>query len=213
MRYKLKEQTEYSAWTTLSTTYIDNTFKVDNVAISATFDYTKNYDIELMATDKIGESDDYNKVFVSSVPTEKHHSKGAWIRELSFEKADIFPIGSIYMSLTNTNPSKYFNGVWEQLKGKFLVGVDTSDVDFNTSGKTGGEKKHTLTISEMPKHSHSVVISSGGSKTTSGFDYTYSSSTKVYSMDDDDMVKPSGESQPHNNLPPYIAVFMWKRIS
>ena len=213
VRHKLKTATEWSSWITLSTTYTDNTFKVNNVAISATFDYTKNYDIELMATDKIGESDDYSKVFVSSVPTEKHHSKGAWIRELSFEKADIFPVGSIYMSLTNTNPSKYFNGVWEQLKGKFLVGVDTSDVDFNTSGKTGGEKKHTLTISEMPKHSHSVVISSGGSKTTSGFDYTYSSSTKVYSMDDDDMVKMSGESQPHNNLPPYIAVFMWKRIS
>lgn len=212
-RYKLKTATTWSSWITLSTTYTGNTFKVNNVAISATFDYTKNYDIELMATDKIGESDDYSKVFVSSIPTEKHHNKGAWIRELSFEKADIFPIGSIYMSLTNTNPSKYFNGVWEQLKGKFLVGVDTSDVDFNTSGKTGGEKEHTLTISEMPKHSHSIVISSGGSKTTSGFDYTYSSSTKVYSMDDDDMVKTSGESQPHNNLPPYIAVFMWKRIS
>ena len=213
VRTKLKTDTTWGSWTTVSTTYTDNTFKVNNVAISATFDYTKNYDIELMATDKIGESDDYSKVFVSSVPTEKHHSKGAWIRELSFEKADIFPVGAIYISLTSTNPSKYFNGTWEQLKGKFLVGVDTSDVDFNTSGKTGGEKEHTLTISEMPKHSHSIVISSGGSKTTSGFDYTYSSSTKVYSMDDDDMIKMSGESQPHNNLPPYIAVFMWKRIS
>lgn len=90
-RYKLKTATTWSSWITLSTTYTDNTFKVNNVAISATFDYTKNYDIELMATDKIGESDDYSKVFVSSAPTEKHHSKGAWIRELSTDK---FKIGN-----------------------------------------------------------------------------------------------------------------------
>lgn len=91
VRYKLKTATTWGSWITLSTTYTDNTFKINNVAISATFDYTKNYDIELMATDKIGESDDYSKVFVSSVPTEKHHSKGAWIRELSTDK---FKIGN-----------------------------------------------------------------------------------------------------------------------
>lgn len=90
-RYKLKTATTWSSWITLSATYTGNTFKINNVAISATFDYTKNYDIELMATDKIGESDDYSKVFVSSVPTEKHHSKGAWIRELSTDK---FKIGN-----------------------------------------------------------------------------------------------------------------------
>lgn len=91
VRSKLKNATTWGNWITLSTTYTDNTFKVNNVAISATFDYTKNYDIELMATDKIGESDDYSKVFVSSVPTEKHHSKGVWIRELSTDK---FKIGN-----------------------------------------------------------------------------------------------------------------------
>lgn len=99
VRYKLKEETEYSAWTTLLTTYIDNTFKVDNVAIAGTFDYTKNYDFELMATDKIGEYDDYTKVFVNSVPTEKHHSKGAWIRELSTDKLDAKAITDNFLGL------------------------------------------------------------------------------------------------------------------
>lgn len=99
VRYKLKEETEYSAWTTLLTTYIDNTFKVDNVAIAGTFDYTKNYDFELMATDKIGEYDDYTNVFVNSVPTEKHHSKGAWIRELSTDKLDAKAITDNFLGL------------------------------------------------------------------------------------------------------------------
>lgn len=114
VRYKLKEETEYNAWATLLTTYIDNTFKVDNVAIAGTFDYTKNYDFELMATDKIGEYDDYTNVFVNSVPTEKHHSKGAWIRELSTDKLTVNDLEALVIHETGTNEKgswiKFTNG-------------------------------------------------------------------------------------------------------
>ena len=61
-----------------------------------------------------------------------------------------WPVGSIYLSVNNTNPSSYFGGTWEQIaKGRTLVGVDTSDTDFNTVKKIGGEKTHKLTINEM----------------------------------------------------------------
>jgi len=52
-----------------------------------------------------------------------------------------YPVGSIYLSVNTTNPSKWFGGTWEQIaKGRTLVGVDTNDTDFNTVKKTGGSK-------------------------------------------------------------------------
>ena len=209
-RYKLKTSTAWGSWTTVATTYSGNTFKVNNIAISGTFDYTENYDFELMATDKIGESDDYSKVFVSSVPTEKHHSKGAWIRELSFEKADIFPVGAIYISLDDTNPSKYFNGTWEQLKGRFLVGVDSSDTDFNTVGKTGGEKTHKLTVSELPNFHLTFPV---GTNATVSADYDRAASSFAGGTPKNLSTSSIGGDVAHNNLPPYIAVYMFKRVS
>lgn len=71
----------------------------------------------------------------------------------------VFPIGSTYITQTNTNPNTILNfGTWERLKGKVCVGLDEDDTDlyFDTIGKTGGEKKHTQTIDEMPSHNHEV---------------------------------------------------------
>lgn len=68
-----------------------------------------------------------------------------------------YPIGAIYLSIDSTNPTKLFGGTWEQIaQGRTLVGVDTSQTEFNTVKKTGGEKTHTLTINEMPSHSHTI---------------------------------------------------------
>lgn len=56
---------------------------------------------------------------------------------------EIYPTGSIYMSVNNTNPSNFFGGTWEQIaKGRTLVGVDTSQTEFDTVKKTGGSKTH-----------------------------------------------------------------------
>ena len=71
----------------------------------------------------------------------------------------VFPIGSTYITQTNTNPSEILKfGTWERVKGKVLVGLDEDDTAFNTIGKTGGEKTHTLTVDEMPSHTHDVAI-------------------------------------------------------
>lgn len=64
---------------------------------------------------------------------------------------DIFPIGSTYITQTDTNPSTILGfGTWERLKGKVLVGLDENDTNFNSIGKTGGEKTHQLTQAELP---------------------------------------------------------------
>ena len=75
-----------------------------------------------------------------------------------------YPIGAIYLSIDSTNPSKLFGGTWQQIaKGRTLVGVDTSQTEFNIVKKTGGEKTHTLTINEMPSHNHTGSTSTNGS--------------------------------------------------
>lgn len=66
-----------------------------------------------------------------------------------------YPIGSIYISINDTNPATLFGGTWQQFgKGRTLVGVDKNDNDFNIVQKTGGEKAHQLTINELPSHTH-----------------------------------------------------------
>ena len=67
----------------------------------------------------------------------------------------IYPVGSIYMSAEYKNPKDFLGGTWvEWGKGRVPVGIDIDDNDFKTAGKEGGEKTHTLSVSEMPWHNH-----------------------------------------------------------
>lgn len=120
-----------------------------------------------------------------------------------------YPVGSIYMSVNNTNPGTLFGGTWKQIKGKFLVGVDSSDTDFNISEKTGGEKTHTLTIEEMPSHKHTqnyVGVDWYQHGTSGNWDI---SSTREPFRE----TGSTGGGKAHNNLPPYLTVYMWKRTA
>lgn len=137
----------------------------------------------------------------------------------------VFPIGSTYITQTNTNPSEILKfGTWERVKGKVLVGLDEDDTDFNEIGKTGGEKKHTLTVDEMPLHKH-------GENITSSYGYEYplvgensegatkngcAFATSAVSEKNNKQVltDSNGGGQPHNNLQPYQVVgYMWRRTA
>lgn len=64
----------------------------------------------------------------------------------------VYPVGSIYETDNEGfDPNTSFGGTWERIKGKVIVGVDKADGAFDAVGKTGGEKNHTLTESELPK--------------------------------------------------------------
>ena len=68
----------------------------------------------------------------------------------------VYPVGSIYMSANNVSPQTFLGGTWVSWgEGRVPVGVSSSDTDFNTAGKTGGEKTHRLSVDEMPWHDHS----------------------------------------------------------
>ena len=125
----------------------------------------------------------------------------------------IYPIGSIYESTVNTDPSQLFGGTWERIKGKVLVGVDEDDKDFQSAEKTGGEKTHTLTVSEIPDHYHYVPIIGentvpGGTPGIKTGPFSYGNLSKnlktTYSGTGD---------MAHNNLQPYATCYMWKRVA
>ncbi len=135
----------------------------------------------------------------------------------------IYPVGSIYMSTVNVDPATLFGGTWEQLEDRFLLGAGST----YTAGDSGGSDthahttgNHTLTVNEIPSHTHNIYGGSGdvpdwfggsgnayGIQARSGTAYNYLGYT--------------GSGQAHNhgntgsssNMPPYIVVYMWKRLT
>ena len=111
------------------------------------------------------------------------------------------------MSINNTNPQTLFGGTWEQLQNRFLLGAGSS---YN-AGATGGESSHTLTINEMPSHNHETTqhllkksVTASSSAHVTGWDDNYD--TVMYTAR-------TGGDQAHNNMPPYLVVYMWKRTA
>lgn len=123
-----------------------------------------------------------------------------------FTAAGAYPVGAIYLSVTDTDPATLFGGTWERIGGRFLLGAD----DTYTAGSTGGEAEHTLTIDEMPKHNHEIDnLNASGNATP--YMTVQAQDNKGYGGNVQTMF--AGGGKPHNNLPPYLAVFMWKRVS
>lgn len=115
----------------------------------------------------------------------------------------VYPVGSIYMSVNNTNPSTLFGGTWEQLKDRFLLAAGNT----YSAGSTGGEATHTLTVNEMPSHNHPYYRYTNSGKDGPGGFY------KVDYENNTGYTGSAGGGQPHNNMPPYLAVYVWKRTA
>lgn len=150
-------------------------------------------------------------------------------------------VGQIIFSTTLDTEEKvkqYYGGTtWAKIEGKFLLGASSS----YANGSTGGEASHTLSVDEMPKHSHRVYAFTGGSDDTGSYTagylddngnrYDATNGAKLYHIwkgksfqtwgnslgtgcgDPVGSTKPVGGSQPHNNMPPYRAVYIWERTA
>ena len=135
---------------------------------------------------------------------------------------DVYPIGSIYITVTEDTVAKVqakFGGTWVAFgSGRTLVGVNTSDSEFDTIEETGGEKTHTLTESEMPEHDHSgnywngtpFGLDYGNPTGVTGRGFQWSNSTSVGNWIS---TGKTGGNGAHNNLQPYITVYMYKRTA
>lgn len=150
----------------------------------------------------------------------------------------IWPIGSVYISVNSTNPSSLFGGKWEQLSGRFLIGVGTGTANttnlwgddnwdhiIGTVEEKGGQAWHTLTEAELPVIDGSFRTPVVANHNTYGVrGHAYGSNwpddrtTNEYSKGSGAVMNwgygyKFGGGQAHNNMPPYLAVYMWKRVS
>lgn len=137
----------------------------------------------------------------------------------------LMPVGHILITSTATNPATTYGfGTWTRIQGKFIVGVDDGDADFDLDD-TGGAKTHTLTEAEMPSHTH---IQNAHSHVSYHRNHTlgYPSSGGNIMMHDPATYAPNsstnnttatnqntGGGGAHNNLPPFIAKYVWERTA
>lgn len=136
----------------------------------------------------------------------------------------IYPVGIIIDLTVPTNPKDLFGiGEWEQIKDCFLLAAG----DSYTAGNKGGSSTHihstgdhTLTVDEMPAHTHGMTLNDYlDNSITGGFKWGYVASG--YHKGSGAYILHEGGSQPHNhgstgsssNMPPYYVCYRWKRVS
>ena len=152
----------------------------------------------------------------------------------------VYPVGSVYMSISDTDPGSLFGGVWERIQGRFLLGAGAASENSQNiwgsankeavwpAGETGGTPAHTLTVAEMPSHTHGFNPSygKGGKRFTvpsaeggGGTGITPDSagwgdpmSTPADWVENVWGTTPAGGGVNHTNMPPYLVVYMWRRI-
>lgn len=126
----------------------------------------------------------------------------------------IYPVGSIYMSASATSPASLFGGTWESIGGRFLLGADAT----YAAGSTGGEAEHKLTVDEVPSHNHDMP---NPNWTSGEYVKTWPAWAPLYTASQESTevscapgsTQKTGGNQPHNNMPPYLAVYMWQRTA
>ena len=130
--------------------------------------------------------------------------------------ANAYPVGSIYMNCSNaTNPGTLLGfGTWSAFgEGRVLIGIDSSDTDFDTAEETGGSKTHTLTEAQLPSHRHTI----GSNDSTAGFggaagnqEFVQDAGSGIGTPCNTSF---TGSGQAHTIVQPYIVVYMWKRTA
>lgn len=128
----------------------------------------------------------------------------------------MYPVGAVYISANSTSPASLFGGTWESIGGRFLLGADST----YSAGSTGGEVTHKLTSNEIPSHYHNAyLLGLGGSVDAPAFyavlnqsAYTYNYANTTPNTLDAATTAKTGGGAAHNNMPPYLAVYMWKRV-
>lgn len=138
-----------------------------------------------------------------------------------------YPVGSIYLSVNDTNPTNFFGGTWEKIQGRFLLGAGTptqnehagwgsltnDDLKMTfTAGTSSGEYRHKLQVPEIPSDIVRSRIAKSGEFST-GIWKNYGQTADTWSASLSGQYGLSGGNQLHNNMPPYFVVYMWKRIA
>lgn len=232
-RYKLASAASYPPeWTTilagdnLSSDQIETDAMLDGVLSIAS-----TYHVQVRAIDEIGEYA-HTEIIIPTDIVHNHKAKNGWgfgkycegdnLLDVAWDARFhgdvsigfdnkfvtllniIYPVGSIYTSTVNQNPKTLFGfGTWEQIQDRFLLAAGSS----YSAGSTGGAADHKLEIDEMPAHTHNVGLES--QKLQQGTHYSRVTAAGSTSS----VVSSTGGGKAHNNMPPYLAVYVWKRTA
>lgn len=188
-----------------------NKFSTNEFGISG-LDYTKAFVFQVKVVDKLSQATTSEQTLKLIPVFDWSENDFNFNVPVSFQGTTLLdllhPIGSVYISRSAVHPSTIFGGVWREIKDKFILAAG----DTYASGSTGGEASHTLTVNEMPSHSHSLNTqfnSTGGEtwkvmlSSTTGGQYTQAAGSTINN---------TGGGAAHNNMPPYLALYMWERI-
>ena len=222
VQYRYKAQGgSYGAWTTVSATKSNNTYNA--TATISRLDYKTTYVFQARAVDKL-----------ATISTDEQARRTTpvfdWSKDdfnvngtLKVNNTNIFdliyPVGSIYISVNSTNPEVLFGGTWEQIQGRFLLGMSSS----YPVGSTGGSKDAVVVA-----HTHNPANEAGytgfitnskkaftvgdmGSQSGSGRYYPFA--TADFDISRNTATGSTGVSGTDKNMPPYLAVAMWKRTA
>lgn len=245
--YKKHDESSYSSWKSLKITAPTGDTFEDTITLSEAFDYREVFDFKLKANDAVYTG--------TEVTVSQSISQGIpiywWNRSTFNVEGDLYvkdelitpqklPVGSLHLSINNTNPSETLGyGTWElYAKGKTIVGYDENDEDFNVVGKIGGSKdlqKHSHSLKDVKTNTTTLTgklgdVFSGADDNSSGIvkgktinshrQYTSSSQTinnwSVWNLDASHNHTLSGNTSDtgtgtSGNLQPYIVVYIWLR--
>ena len=115
----------------------------------------------------------------------------------------VYPVGAVYISYRSDNPVNLFGGSWTAITGRFPY--------FNAGTDTGGSNTHTLSVSQIPSHTHGLRLD-WFDHAGSGISDNYSSNTKA-KIDAGGLTMETGGGKPHNNMPAYQTLYAWRRIA
>ena len=210
IKYRTKKvaNSTFSTYTTIQNN-TDENFTADN-------EYEWN--VQVNVADKLG-STTYNLLLPRGIPIAYVDTKKNSFGVNCFPKNDksleingktifdmVYPVGSVYVSVNSTSPATLFGGTWVQIKDKFLLSAG----DTYKAGATGGEATHVLTVDEMPRHNHSIDnLNASGS--TTPYMTVQAQEKKGYGGNVQTFF--TGGGQAHNNMPPYIVVYIWQRTA
>jgi len=124
----------------------------------------------------------------------------------------VYPVGAVYISVDATSPAVLFGGTWERIQDRFLLASGNT----YSPGATGGEASHALSVNEMPSHAHTVSVTKTYVSSSDGETYQWKGYLNEQYSDDGTAsytASAAGGNAAHNNMPPYLAVYMWKRTA
>lgn len=116
--------------------------------------------------------------------------------------------GSLYINVNDINPKELFGfGEWVRIKDRFLLAAG----DTYAAGSTGGEATHTLTVNEIPSHAHAIYM--GSADLNPGWAWGNRNVESLAANTSANRTEVDGGGAAHNNMPPYLVVYVWQRVS